>query len=48
MLSPNPSAGGSSATLMRQIDEGIGFIGHYLEGQQEPHTGALQFAGHLV
>lgn len=33
---------------MRQIDEGIGFIGYYLEGQQEPHTRALQFAGHLV
>lgn len=48
MLFPHPSAGGSSATLMRQIDEGIGFIGYYLEGQQEPHTGALQFVGHLV
>lgn len=48
MLSPSLSAGGSSTTLMRQIDGGIGFIGYYLEGQQEPHTGALQFAGHLV
>lgn len=48
MLSLYLSAGGSSTTLMGQIDEGIGFIGHYLEGQQEPHTGALQFAGHLV
>lgn len=48
VLSLYLSAGGSSTTLMGQIDEGIGFIGHYLEGQQEPHTGALQFAGHLV
>lgn len=48
VLSLYLSAGGSSTTLMGQTDEGIGFIGHYLEGQQEPHTGALQFAGHLV
>lgn len=32
-------ADGSHTSVMRQIERGIGFIGYYLEGQQELHTG---------
>lgn len=32
-------ADGSNTSAMRQIERGIGFIGYYLEGQQELHTG---------
>lgn len=36
---PYLPADGSNTSAMTQIERGIGFIGYYLEGQQELHTG---------